>query len=96
MWTSCYDKEPRRKTKPQIAKEKIYTSSSLIWAAKKPCTNNSPSKTKCQQEEDDVCSSCQRVIEMMQLIMCTSNNLLDEGGLEEVVEEQLGFEALEF
>lgn len=33
---------------------------------------------------------------MMRLIMCTSNNLLDEGGLEEVVEEQLGFEALEF
>jgi hypothetical protein len=28
--------------------------------------------------------------------MCASNNLLDEGGLEEVVEEQLGFEALEF
>jgi hypothetical protein len=55
-----------------------------------------PQKQKCQQEEDDVCSSCQRVIEMMQLIMCTSNNLLDEGGLEEVVEEQLGFEALEF
>ncbi len=33
---------------------------------------------------------------MMQLIMCTSNNLLDEGSLEEVVEEQLRFEALEF
>ncbi len=33
---------------------------------------------------------------MMQLIMCTSNNLLDEGGLEEMVEEKLGFEALEF
>jgi hypothetical protein len=86
----------KKENKTSDFKRKIYKSLSLIWAAKKPCRNNSPSKTKCQQEEDDVCSSCQRVIEMIQLIMCTSNNLLDEGGLEEMVEEKLGFEALEF